>query len=326
MNNPEKIVCFHLNQLGDLMFTLPALYNLRHHFPKARIVSVARSAHRELLTLTGLVDNVLERPYGPWSAKVRLALKLRRERFDIAVLFSMSTESAILAAVAGPKAKVGFRGPGLTYRVKKFGPPSISNSLRLVEAIGCPIVKNDYVGLIKLTEAERQKASDLLSSAGLPKFANYAVLAPGSTREIKQWTHEGFVSLASLLHSEFGFASVIVGAERDRIIEQSNGAIVDLLGKTSLADLAAILERAKVFVGVDSGVMHLAAAMGVPVVALFGPTRHDLTGPLGNRNRIVTAGVPCAPCMKTSCNDRICMRNITVEKVVEAVGECLREI
>ncbi|MDI6827011.1 MAG: glycosyltransferase family 9 protein [Armatimonadota bacterium] len=326
MKDPESIVCFHLNQLGDLMFTLPAIYNLRSHFPDARIVSVARPAHRELLMLTGLVDNVIERPYGPFMAKVRLALQLRREHFDFAVLFSMSPETFILAMLANPKAKVGFRGYRLNYRANKIGPPSISNNLRLMQAIGCPIVKHDYVGLIKLGEVERHRASELLRSSGLSEFVKYAVLAPGASRGIKKWTQEGFVSLAKILQERFGLMPVLIGANSNESGARLSGSAVDLTGKTSLVDLAAILEKAKVFVGIDSGVMHLASAMGTPVVALFGPTRYDLTGPAGATSRIVTAGVPCAPCMKTKCSNPICMTNITAEQVAGAVGELIGDL
>jgi ADP-heptose:LPS heptosyltransferase len=325
LRDPERIACFHLNQLGDLLFSLPALYALRQRFTVAHITSVARPAHRDILLLSGLADEVLERPYHPLSAKISLALNLRKRRLDLAVLFSTSAESAILAGLARPREKAGFQGRGLAYRAEKIGAPSIANNLRLVEALGCFVEKKDYTRLVKLGDAERGRARNLLFSSGLPKITSYAVLAPGASgkRGVKEWTDEGFARVADHLAEDLGIVPVLVGTANESRIGTLSHSIVDLSGRTTVVELAALLEGAQAFVGIDSGVMHLAAAVATPVVALFGPTDPAQTGPSGDGHIVVTAGTSCSACMKHKCSDPVCMREITPERVIEAVAACL---
>jgi len=322
-----RIACFHLNQLGDLVFSLPALLALGRGFPKAQIISVARPPHRELLLLSGLVHNVVERPRGQLISKLKMVSALRSMKLDLAVLFSTSLGTAILAWMAHPREKAGFGKRGLAYRAEKIGPPSVANNLRLVEALGCRVEKRDYVGLVKLDESVRCRVRDLLMHAGIGESTPYAVISPAASgrRAIKEWTSEGFAAVAERLADDLDLVPVLVGTEADEVVAGLSEKIVDLRGKTSIIELAALLEGAHVFVGIDSGVMHLAAAVGTPVVALFGPTDPAITGPMGEGHKIVQSDVPCLACMKTSCREPLCMQRITPDAVIESVAMCVSE-
>ena len=332
LDRPRRIACFHMNQVGDLLFSLPALYNLRTAFPEAHIASVARPHCKELLLLSGLADEVVERPRRPIGSGLRVAGLLRRQRLDLALLFSTSLGMATLALLSGGRARVGFaRSPAalfLTHRVPWTPPPSTQNNLRLLEAIGCPVTKRDYVGLIEPGEPERDEAGRLLQSAGIGAGEQFAILGPGtsSSREIKRWSDEGFAQVADRLADESGLKSVIVGLDGgDRICALSRNA-VDLTGRTSLAALAAVLGMARVFVGVDSGLMHLAAAAGTPVVALFGPSDPEITGPQGEGHRAIHIDMPCRPCLAKSCDmGRGCMVGITADMVTDAVASIVSD-
>lgn len=326
MNEPERIACFHLNQVGDLLFSLPALYNLRQRFPNAHIASVMRPGCRELLQLTDLVDEIIERPR-PRTLHFRVASLLRRKRFDMAVVFSTSLGMSSLAWMSGCRQRVGFRKmPAsifLTKRVPWTEPPSTKNNLGLVEAIGCPLVKDDYVGLIRPREVDVVEADALLASVGIRPDEQFAVLGPGTStgREIKRWSNEGFADVADRLAATFGIKSVVVGLTGGEEIRRLSSNTVDLTGNTSLPVLAALLKRAGLFVGVDSGVMHLAAAMGVRVVGLFGPSDPEITGPQGDGHAVVCVDLPCGPCLAKSCNmDRACMTGITPDMVLRAAA------
>jgi len=319
-----------MNQIGDLLFSLPAVYNLKQRFPNACITSVVRPGCRDLIMLSDLPDEVLERTRGRLLARLELAATLRREHPDLAVLFSRSFENWALAMLSGAKIRVGFKGLTtgrmLHYRVRKTGPPSTENNLRLVEAIGCPVTKKDYVGLIGPGDRDREAADQLLDSMGVDRGQAIAVLSPGTSpgREIKRWTDEGFARVADGLKAELGLTPVVVGTDGgERICRLSEHAL-DATGKTSLPVLAAVLSRANVFVGIDSGIMHLAPAVGTPVVGLFGPTDPGVTGPQGEGHVVITAGLDCAPCGKTKCPDPVCMHRIEVSQIVQAAA-MLRE-
>ena len=312
-----------MNQIGDLLFSLPALYNLRARYPNAHISSIVRPSCRELLSCSGLADEIIERPHGSTADDLRLARSLRGKHTDLALLFSTSVAVWAMALLSGARARVGFThslgGLFLTKRVPWSEPPSTQNNLKLVEAIGCPIVKDSYVGLVKPDKHAQDEAEKILQSVGLAE--GFTVIAPGTSggREIKAWSSQGFAQVADRLASEHGLKTMVVGLKgRKEICSLSRNA-VDLTGKTPLPVLAAILERAKIFVGVDSGLMHLAAAMGTPVVGLFGPTNPDITGPQGEGHAIVSMNLPCSPCLKSECREPVCMNRITPEQVMESV-------
>lgn len=318
-----------MNQVGDLLFSLPALYNLRAAFPEAHIASVARPHCKELLLLSGLVNEVIERPRRPIGSGLRVAALLHRRRFDLALIFSTSLGTAILALLSRGRARVGFAhspaAPFLTQRVPWTPPPSTQNNLRLLEAIGCPVAKRDYVGLIEPGRPERHEADEILRSTGIAPGEQFAILGPGTSgsREIKRWSDEGFAQVADRLADELGMKSLVVGLSGGNRIRALSGNAIDLTGKTSLPALAAVLERARIFVGVDSGVMHLAAAVGTPVVALFGPSDPAVTGPQGDSQHVIRADVPCSPCLKNDCADPVCMRSIRPDQVIEAAADHL---
>lgn len=325
LTDPRRIACFHLNQIGDLLFSLPALYALRKRFPRAHIASIVRPGCRDLALMSGLVDEAVVRPSGSIAGSVRLGRALRRDPFDLMVLFSTSHAAWIVAQLSGSRVKAGFAHGvpafGLHLRVPWLPPPSTENDLRLVEAIGCPVAKRDYVGLIRPGKQELTEADRLLSSVGAGD--RVAVLSPGASkgREIKRWPDECCARVADSLKERFGLTPIIVGisGDADGIMRISRHAL-DLTGRTSLPVLAGVLARSSLFVGTDSGVMHLACAVGVPVAAIFGPTDHRVTGPQGDRHRIVRLDLPCAPCMSGECRiGRPCMEGISADQVIVSV-------
>ncbi|MGC8991273.1 MAG: glycosyltransferase family 9 protein, partial [Verrucomicrobiia bacterium] len=283
---PLRIVTFHLNQVGDLLFSLPALASLRAGFPGAHITAVVRPSLTSLLRSSDLVDAIIERARGGLLAKARLIWRLRREKFHIAVSFSQAEECVLLSRFSGAAVRAGFSGghfaSAFTIRTEKAGPPSTMNNLRLVGALGCPVVQNTYVGLVKLDQDDLTQAQELLIKAGVNLDAPLVVLGPGTShrRTIKEWPSERFAAVADHLATKKSAQAVILGAESDpQIHSAARVPLADLSGRTTLRQAAAILKHAPLFVGVDSGLMHLAAAMATPCVAIFGPSDPNLTGP-----------------------------------------------
>lgn len=276
--------------------------------------------------MSGLVDRVIERRRRPIGTGFELAAALRHEKPDMAIVFSTSFGMSVLAGLSGAKTRVGFDGKvsGMfaTHLVPRSRPPCIQSNLKLVEVVGCPIVKCDYAGLIHPGAAEREMATEILKSEGIGQDEPFAVLSPGTSdrREVKRWTDDGFATVADKFAEETGGKSLVVGISVGCGISSRTKNAIDLNGRTSLPILAALLERATVFVGVDSGVLHLAAAMQTPVVGLYGPTDSDKTGPQGGIFRIVRVGTQCSPCLQTTCpTERECMEQMSPESVFAAV-------
>jgi ADP-heptose:LPS heptosyltransferase len=261
---------------------------------------------------------------------LKIAAQLRRERFDMIVLFSAAESAWLLAQLSAARTKVGFTramgGRLLTVAAPWTRPPSTANNLRLIEAIGCEPTRTDYVGFLTPESEDREAADGVLSAAGVHPGEEFIVLSQGTSkgRELKSWTNEGFASVADRLVAKYHIRSVVVGLDGGEAICALSRNAVDLTGRTSLPTLAAVLDRAKLFAGIDSGVMHLSAAMGTPVVGLFGPSDPEITGPQGMGHRIVRAGLKCSPCFGKECEKSAeCMKSILPDEVRAAVDSIL---
>lgn len=325
MREVRKIACIHLNQIGDLLFTFPALHALRQAFPSAHIASVLTSPCIGLLERAHLVDEIIPRPDRSLRTSFRTARLLHRENFDMVVLFSTAESSWIIAQLSGARLKVGFTesmgGRLLSTSVPWSPPPSTTNNLRMMEAIGCKPTRADYTGFLALTSEDRNLAESVLGDAGISPVEEFVVISQGTSkgRELKSWTNEGFAEVADELMRRYGLKSVAVGLDGGEKISALSSSVVDLTGRTSLTTLAAVIERAKLFIGIDSGVMHLSAAIGKPVIGLFGPSDPELTGPQGTGHRILRAGLDCSPCFRKECEkEAACMRSIRTDHVLAA--------
>lgn len=324
-----RIICFHLNQIGDLAFSLPALKCIRDSFPGAHIISVARPGMAEVLESTGLPDEVVPRKSGLNLDKLALARALAAGRPDLAVVFSQSATCASLAYLSGAPQRVGFINTSLgfllTSRIEFHHPPSTVNNLRLVEAVGARITCQSYSGLLRATPEQTERANAILQAAGIGPDEPIAALSPGTSgrRSVKEWTDEGFAAVGRHM-SKRGLSPVILGTVPACSIVDEYDGILDLSGQTNLGEVVAILARSRVLVAVDSGVLHLCAAAGTPVVGLYGSSNPAITGPQGDGHIVLTSGADCSPCVKTECSlARKCMTDLTPESVTRAVDSIL---
>jgi len=334
----QRILVFHLNQIGDLIFTLPALKALREAFPGARITSVLRPHLAGLIAHSGFVDEIVHRPPGGPLRVLPLARRLRRLRPDLAIAFSQSATMALCAWLSGARQRVGYLDSDLcrllNHRVQVRGIPCPRKVHRLVRSLGLSPDKRDYVGLVRLSAEDVAEGDGLLAEANLSGAGPLIALAPGEStgQPHKSWSTAGFREVAAALARQDHARLLMVGSEKDRMLGHEIVTILgrrtgaNLAGRTTPSQLAAVLARCDLLIGIDSGPMHVAAAMGVPVVALFGPTDPERTGPMGEGHEILFHQQPCWPCMTPTCVDRPCMERITVEQVLAAARRVMARV
>lgn len=329
--DPRKICVIHLNQIGDLLFSLPLLKSLREGFPGASIQSVLRPSLEGLLRDSPYVDRIILR-HETLRSKYGLVKTLRRERYDLFITLARSQEGLLLAGLSGAGIKAGFAhfpwDRALNVKEVIQGHPSWYNNANLLRRLEIPVTQQSYVGLLHV--------EDSAPTHGLP--GRYAVISPGASRRrlVKAWDEEKFGSLIAGLSEQLGLPSVLVGGRDTRecsgaiagyasaFRQGGDGEVVDLSGSIGLRELCGVLKGAELFVGIDSGVMHLASALDIPVVGLFGPTDPFYVGPQNGRSIVVRQGLPCSPCyMREPCPHRQCMTDIGVEGVLEAVRKVL---
>ena len=333
-----RIATFHLNGLGDLLFTLPALRGLREAFPQATLWSVVRPALAPLLHGSGLADEVVVRSRGA-ASKAALIAKLRAGHIDLAIAFSQSGPSVLLARATGAPLRVGYTRSKfeglLTHRIPGGEKPSAPEKHReLARALGCRTTTLDYHGLIRVAPDYEWRAEALLAEHRIAGPFIVASYEASQKRKSKEWPASHWAEALDRLAGR-RWPVVLVGTrpspdlhETLRRYPQAVPHVVDLSGRTNLPTLAALCGRASLCIGTDSGVLHLAAAMGTPVVGIYGPTDWRRTGPQGASHRLIHLDLPCSPCLRSRCpwtgdEERKCLTQLAPRAVVEAACELI---
>src|SRR5208283_1160778 len=326
---PAKLLIIKPSSLGDVVHSLPFLNVIRESFPHAEIHWVLAKGLEGLLENHPMVQKLLvinkdrwkemKRLRGTWSEFKSLLGELRGESYDIAVDLQGLLRSGILAAASKAPVRLGFReareGSRLFYTQSITGGREIhavDRYLKIASSLGCDTRTVAFpMPLVKESLKIRQLKQEI---------GEYSVFAPGARWKTKQWSAERFGRLSSLL----SIRSIIIGSGADEALAQeavaySKGKAISMAGKTDIKEMISLIRKAEFMVTNDSGPMHIAAACGVPVVALFGPTNPARTGPYGIGHVIIRGAGACAPCYKKKCDDIRCMDSILVDEVHEAI-------
>ncbi len=308
----DRLLVVRLGAVGDVLRTLPALHLLRRSFPSLHVAWIVEDLSRPLLEGHPEIDEVIRfplpdlraaasRPLALARGLAALARDLRRRRFTVAADFQGTLKSGLLALVSGAPRRVGFapghcREMNFLFTNRRVRPRSrhlnrVAKNLVLAQALGA---SDDEVTVVLPESAEEgRQAEALLRSAAVDR-SRAVVLSPGTSRRQshKRWPEERFAVLTALLRTELGATPLVVWGPGEeaaaRAIVAASGGRAVLAPPTGLRLLAAVLRRVAAFVGADTGPMHLAWAVGCPVVALFGPTDPRLNAPLGEGHVVLS--------------------------------------
>lgn len=332
-----RILIRSTNWIGDAVMTTPAVRTIRRRLPAARISLLAKPWVAAVFAHSPHVDDIIVydvegRHRGPMGT-IRLGRDLRRHRFDAAILLQNAVEAALIAVMAGIPLRIGFdtdaRRLLLTHPVRCT--PAIKAIhqtgyyLKMLEGIGMG-ARGQFLELSVGAE-DRARAGRILAARGIDADRRVVGLNPSAAYgPAKQWFPERYAALGDRLSRTLGATIVIFGGPSDRALGQRVAGMmtapaVDLSGRTRLGEAMALIDRCDAFVTNDSGLMHVAAALNTPLVAVFGSTNPVTTGPFSPTSRVVRSAIACSPCMQPVCplDHMNCMRQISVEMVAEAV-------
>jgi heptosyltransferase-2 len=338
IDKPERLVVIAPNWLGDAVMALPLVADVHREWPDIHLTVAGRGSVAALFEMVDEVDDVIRLSGGGGltaiaSAKAN-AQSLASGEFDAALLLPNSFLSAWIAKQANIRQRWGFRAdwrsPLLTRALPR--PPKSLHQSAYYQAIASELglVPGPPFAHVTVSDAGRALAHALLSENGVAPETTFVAMAPGAAYgRAKQWLPERFAELATLLAAERGIRTVVVGAGADsgvcRDIAARAPGTLDLSGKTDLPALAGVLSRAHAVVANDSGAMHLAAATGTHVVAVFGATNEKRTSPLRAQASapdatVVASNVWCRPCMLRECPiDHRCMTTISARAVLDQI-------
>lgn len=345
----ERVLVIAPNWVGDAVMSTPMLENLRRGLPKATI---------DLLVLPRVAPLFDEHPHvnrvlawsatATWRDRLAQIRELRRVKYELALLLPNSFRAAVQAWMIGAHARVGYATDGRRWLLTHPVPPGhvqpfrrrpahthkdamhqVDAYLGLIEALGIPVLER-VPSLIPSPRAEA--AAELLwTSYGLRAEEGVVGICPGAASgPAKRWWPDRFAALADRLMAEKGVRVVLFGnANEMALAEQIRARMtqhaVSFTGLDTLSSFMALATRCRVLVTNDAGCMHVAAAVGTPVVAIFGPTDPRRTAPVTGSARVLRRDLPCSPCFRAVCPypDHPCMRLIEVEEVYEAVERML---
>lgn len=328
---PRRLVVLAPNWLGDAVMALPLFCDMRRAWPETTIVVAARASVAPLFAMVTAIDEVATLGHDDDVAR------LRDGRFDAALLLPNSFSSAWLVTRAHVPERWGYardlRSPILTKAIRR--PRDYGHQVEYYQALGTAlgIAAGPPFAAIAVTADARSAARGLLRASGVAERHPFVVFAPGAAYgRAKQWPPRHFAELATQFAAD-NVATVLIGAKGDAAacaeVAQQTRAI-NLVGRTDLPTLAGVLAEARAVVANDSGAMHLAAAVGVPVTAIFGPTNERKTSPLragpdAPTPTIVSTEVWCRPCMLRECPiDHRCMTRISAARVHAAITAHVR--
>ncbi|MBN3039328.1 MAG: glycosyltransferase family 9 protein [Candidatus Omnitrophica bacterium] len=343
MQEPSKILVTRTDRIGDVLLSTPVIKSLRMRFPQSHITMLVRPYTRDIVIGNPYLSEVLiYDKYGKESSLWRsllFALGLRKKKFDVALMLHPTNRVHLMAFIAGIKRRIGFNkklGFLLTEKIehkKQEGKKhELEYTLDLLRVFGKGA--EDCSLFMPIREDSEIYIEDLLSSKGWRKNEKIIAIHPSASCPSKVWPTERFANIAKKIALEFKVKIAVVSGPDDvdigrRLIKLSDIPFMDLAGKTTVSQLASLFRRCSLFISNDSGPIHIAAAVGTPVISIFGRRQPGLSpcrwGPKGKGDIVLHKDLGCVPCLAHNCQRGFaCLKAISEEEVLSAARKILR--
>lgn len=331
----ERILVIKIGAVGDVVLVTPSLRAIRERFPKAYIAVLVGLESRQVLQNCPYIDELIiyNKPFLKKSVFyfLRLAGEIRRLSFDIVIDFQNNKISHIVSFLSAAPKRFGYKNKKLSFLLNhaiknpKENLPPIEHQFKVLNVLGIEL--KDSMPEVWPKDDDFKAVDDFFSKQWIINGQRLVGINIGGSKrwQTKRWPHDKLTQLCDQLAKD-GFRVVLTGAKNDIdlagiVTAATKLKPINAVGKTSLNELAALIKRCAVFISADSAPMHIAAAAGVPVVAIFGPTDPDRHRPAAENITIITKKLKCSPCYKAKCNNMKCIKQIDVKEILEAVKQ-----
>ena len=327
----NSFLIVRLGSLGDIVHTIPAVAALRARHPTARLDWVTHPTYIELLNLVVGLDRSIPLDTRTPGSLWRGLRALRRAQYDVVIDFQGLVKSAVIAQLSGATRRIGFSHRDLREPLARF----FYTEMLETKEISHVIQKNlALLGALNITETLVQfplnvSQVPIVSQVQQKTPDGFVVINPGAAWPNKRWEPEHFGALASSIRSTYGWPSVVLWGPGEQalaaaVVASSDGA-ASISPTTTIPELLALAQVCKLFISGDTGPLHLAASVGAPIVALFGPTRPERNGPFAGSDVVVSRVDQCSCVYERRCRlKHPCINDITVPEVVAAVDRCVQ--
>lgn len=331
-----NILAIKLRYLGDVLLATPTLHTLKAAYPAARLTVLVNRGTEDILRGNPHVDEIVPLDRGSILQQIRFASEIRRRRFDTVVDLTDGDRAAFLTWISGASVRIGFnaeqRWTGHCYTTVVRGEDRahrIERDLAALSPLG--LEARDRIPRIWLTPEDDAGVETLVRELGIPRDRAWVVIQPAARYWFKAWPPERFAELADRLSDRFGCQILVGGSLQEAtltqaVVNHAKHQLLNIAGRSDVRTLAALLKRSALFVGNDTGVMHIASAVGTPVVGLFGPSNPVEWGPRGGSSEVIYKGLDCRICFHPTCRrgEENCMKLITVDDVMAAAVRQIR--
>jgi heptosyltransferase-2 len=339
----KRILIIRTDRVGDVILSSPVIKALRQSYPHAFIAIMVSPYTREIVDANHYLDEVIaydkDARHKNCLATIKFALNLRKQRFDAAIILHPTNRVHLIAYLAGIPKRIGYDrklGFLLTDKIphtKQFGERhELEYNLDLLKNLN--IEAKDRELFIPLKAESERWAEDFIKSQGVKKGDKILIINPSASCPSKVWPPARFAEVADKLAQKYAFKVLVVSGHKDlalaeNVIENMSTLAISLAGKTSLSQLASILKRASLFISNDSGPVHIASAVGTPVISIFGRNQKGLSpkrwGPVGKKDRVLHKDIGCIECLAHNCKKGFaCLKAITVNDVLSCADSILQ--
>jgi heptosyltransferase-2 len=341
-NGFKRILIVRTDRIGDVLLSTPVIKALRGKYPDSYIAMMVSPATKDIVEGNPYLDEVIiydkDARHKSWLGTLKFAKKLKKKGFDIAVILHPANRVHLLTYLAGIPRRVGYErklGFLLTDKIphtKQLGlKHEVEYNFDLLKYIGVEAHNTDL--FMPVNDDSDIAVEKIFASSGIKKTDKLLAIHPCASCPSKIWPAERFARVADILAQKHGFKIVVVAGPKDiartqDVIKNMRCAVIDLAGKVSVSELASVLKRCALFISNDSGPVHMAVALGVPVISIFGRSQVGLSprrwGPTGKASKVLHKQVGCIECLAHNCQKEFaCLKSITVEEVVSAAESLL---
>jgi heptosyltransferase-3 len=327
----KNVLIIKLRYIGDVLLATPTVRAIKAARPDVRVTMMVNRGTEDVLSGNPDLDEIMVLDKGSLAAQSRIIAGLRGRQFDTVIDLTDGDRSAFLTRISGAPVRIGFndehrwRGRYYTQVVQPVTGVRhrIDRDLETLQPMSIQAGSKDLQ--LWLTPEEEHSADQLLGQLGIQRSQPIVILQPGARYWFKAWPPERFAELADLIMSQYGCQVLIGGSAQDidlaqQIRQMAKSKPIIMAGRTTIKQFAAIAKKSALFVGNDSGAMHIAATVGTPVVALFGPSNPAEWGPRGGATEVIYKGLDCRTCFHPTCRrgEKNCMKLISVGEVATA--------
>ncbi|MDD4954001.1 MAG: lipopolysaccharide heptosyltransferase II [Candidatus Omnitrophica bacterium] len=339
----KRILIVRTDRIGDVLLSTPVIKALRENYPHAFIAMMVSPYAKDIVEGNPYLDEVIvydkDRKHKSWRRSLKFASRLKKKKFDLALVLHPTNRAHLITFLAGIKKRVGLGrklGFLLTDKIphtKQLGEKQETEyALDLVRYLG--ITPKDKELFMPIRQESEAQVEELFRQEGIDKEDKLLAIHPGASCPSKIWPEERFAQTAQNLAQKYGFKILVVAGPKDmklarELIAHMKVPAINLAGRTSVSQLASVLKRCALFISNDSGPVHIACAVGTPVISIFGRNQKGLSpkrwGPQGKKDKVLHKEVGCIECLAHNCQKQFaCLKAITVADVVSAADEILK--